>query len=125
MPETVYVYGTLRPGKQSPDGSGTVQIPGKMYDLGWFPGIILEPPGGHGEDFVTCERIEVENLDAVDAYEGYNPELISESLYIRRPILDGWIYEYNQEVGSKSLVSCGDWLAYIEQERGIYGGHFR
>ena len=108
MAETIYVYGTLRPDEQSPDGSGTVQIPGTLYDLGWFPGIILG-----GENFVTCERIEVEDLDAVDAYEGYNPKFTIESLYIRRPILDGWIYEYNKSTEDKRLIHSGDWLKYL------------
>jgi gamma-glutamylcyclotransferase (GGCT)/AIG2-like uncharacterized protein YtfP len=113
--EVVYVYGTLRPGEP-----GTVQIPGTPYDLGWFPGIILG-----GENFVTRERIEVEDLDAVDAYEGYNPKFTIESLYIRRPILDGWIYEYNQEFNPQRLVACGDWFIYTQQERGQNGGRFR
>lgn len=103
MAETIYVYGTLRPGEP-----GTVQIPGKLYDLGWFPGIILG-----GDTFVTCERIEVEDLDAVDAYEGYNPKFTIESLYIRRPILDGWIYEYNKGVEGRRVINSGDWLSYI------------
>jgi len=114
MAEIVYVYGTLRPGKP-----GTIQIPGKLYDLGWFPGIILG-----GEGLVTCEKIEVEDLTAVDAYEGYNPRFTIESLYIRRPILDGWIYEYNQEFDPQRLVACGDWLIYTRQERGRNGGRF-
>lgn len=119
--ETIYVYGTLRPGE-----SGTVQIPGKLYDLGWYPGIILEPAGGLGGDsFVTCEKIEVKDLGAVDTYEGYNPKFTAESLYIRRPILDGWIYEYNQEFNPQRLVACGDWLIYTQKERGENGGRFR
>jgi gamma-glutamylcyclotransferase (GGCT)/AIG2-like uncharacterized protein YtfP len=112
---TVYVYGTLRPGEPR-----TVQIPGKLYDLGWYPGIILG-----GDSFVTCEKIEVEDLDAVDSYEGYHPKFTVDSLYIRRPILDGWVYEYNQEFNPQRLVACGDWLIYTQKERGQNGGRFR
>lgn len=98
----IYTYGTLRPGEP-----GTVQIPGTLYDMGWYPGIILG-----GDSFVTCEKIEVEDLDAVDAYEGYNPKFTIESLYIRRPILDGWIYEYNKPVLGFKRVLSGDWVDY-------------
>lgn len=114
MKNIVYTYGTLRPGE-----AGTVQIPGTLYDLGWFPGIILG-----GESFVTCEPIEVDDIEAVDAYEGYNPRFTTESLYIRRPILDGWIYEYNQEFNHKRLVACGDWLIHTQTERGRNANRF-
>ena len=121
MKHVVYVYGTLRPGT-----GPTIQIPGVMYDLGWFPGVIL--PGTKGLDdgtytegsTFTAERIEVsdERLKGLDRYEGYDPGRPEISLYIRRPYLDGWVYEYNDTVHSRPVIESGDWLEYTKEKSG-------
>jgi gamma-glutamylcyclotransferase (GGCT)/AIG2-like uncharacterized protein YtfP len=114
MTTTLYVYGTLRPGNSQP-----IKVPGSMYDLGWFPGVKL---GGTTE--FLAEKIEVEDISAVDGYEGYNPDEPEMSLYIRRPFLDGFIYEFNREVSEDKRVVSGDWLEYKQQKAGRYGGRF-
>ena len=119
MKNIIYVYGTLRPG-----GTETFQIPGKMYAVSWFPGIILLPEGGPEDSYVTCERIEVSDLAHVDAYEGFYPDDLRSSLYIRKPIFDGWIYEYNYPVSQRDLIPSGDWLVYKNEERGANGKLF-
>ena len=114
MTNILYVYGTLRPGEP-----GTVQVPGKLYDLGWYPGLILG-----GDETVTCEKVNVKDFQAVDHYEGFNPDDTVESLYIRKKYEDGWIYEYNQEFNPNKLIECGDWLIYKQTERGKYDDRF-
>lgn len=113
MAEIVYVYGTLRPGSTE-----TVQIPGKLYDLGWFPGMIFTPLTDPDDNSVVCERLEVENLGNLDRYEGFSLEFPDSSFYIRRSMLDGWIYEFNQKVNPVKQIFSGDWLDYTQQERG-------
>lgn len=115
MSKFLYTYGTLRPGKE-----GTVKVPGEMYDLGWFPGIKL----GSNQREVVCEKIEVNDWDAVDRYEGYNENNPEGSLYIRRPFMDGFIYEYNREVDPLKRVESGDWLEHIKAKGGRYAGRF-
>lgn len=106
----IYVYGTLRPG-----AGETVLIPGTMYDLGWYPGVKL---GGKSQ--FVAERIEVDDdrLQQLDNYEGYNPHNHESSLFIRRHYLDGWIYEYNQQLTGSQVISSGDWLAYTKEKKG-------
>lgn len=107
----LYVYGTLRPGN-----TPTFLVPGILYDLGHFPGIKL----AEGiEETVVCEQIYVTNLESVDRYEGYNPDRPQHSLYIRKPYLDGWIYEFNQKVSTDDKIVGGDWLKYKQTERGL------
>ncbi len=104
----VYVYGTLRP------GTGPVEyVEGRMFNLGWFPGVVLGMPG-----LVACERVEVDDLTPLDLYEGYDPSDLSSSLYIRRAYKDGWIYEYNGDFNPDSLVTSGDWLQHTGQNSG-------
>lgn len=109
---TLYVYGTLRPGKEE----NSFRLYGfKMFDLGWFPGIIrtnnVDP-----DDFVVVESTKVTDgqLDVIDSYEGYNPHDPARSLYLRKRIMDGWIYVYNRPINSETdfEVPGGDWLEY-------------
>jgi len=103
----VYVYGTLRPGKTT----NVVQIPGILYKLGWFPGVKLDLEAESGS-FVTCEVVEVddEELKRLDVYEGYHMDCLDNSLFIRTPILDGFIYEFNGRVEPHDIIESGDWL---------------
>lgn len=109
----LYTYGTLRPGDKE-----TVTVKGRLYDLGWFPGIILG-----GDDDVVCEKIEVKDWAAVDRYEGYREDDKENSLYIRVPHEDGFIYEYNRPVNPVKLIQSGDWLDYTQEKRGRNAGN--
>ena len=110
----VYVYGTLRRGN-----SPTVDVPGEIRDLGWFPGAVVKAPD-FGETF-KAEIIEVDDteLKRLDRYEGYVVTDPAHSLYVRVPYLDGWIYVYNKDMSNKPKIEGGDWLEYTKSERGV------
>lgn len=114
MSNILYVYGTLRPW-----GPNTIKIPGQLFDLGRFPGVKLDLPGE-----VVCEKIEVKDWSAIDRYEGYYPEDHEGSLYIRRPFMDGFIYEFNRDVDPEKRIEFGDWLVYTKERWGTHGGSF-
>lgn len=115
MPYVLYTYGTLRPGTDE-----KIVAKGSLYDLGWFPGVKL----GGDYEFV-CERVEVEDISSVDRYEGYSEADPEGSLYIRKPFLDGFIYEFNRTVNPAKQIMSGDWLDYTQEKRGRNGGSFR
>lgn len=115
MSNILYTYGTIRPGDTE-----VIKAKGQMFDLGWFPGVKLGLPG----EFL-CERITVDNWDKVDAYEGFMPHNLSQSLYIRRSFLDGFIYEYNRDVGNAYRVMSGDWLEWMNEKKGVNSDRFR
>jgi len=108
----IAVYGTLRPTKGE-----AVEIPGKIYELGWFPGLIMDDSG----DTVKGVWIEADDnhLKELDRYEGYNEDHPKSSLYIREAFKDGWIYTYNRPIGNQPLIKSGDWLAHTKQEQGV------
>ena len=116
MTAILYTYGTLRPGLKEP-----IRVPGKLYNVSWFPGAILDE---QSQSSFLAEPVEVQNWDRVDGYEGYDPSNPEGSLYIRRPFLDGFIYEYNRPVNDLEEIVSGDWLAYKEEERGRNAGRF-
>lgn len=103
----LFVYGTLRPNTTPP-----VQIPGFMYDLGHFPGVKLKT-SDCGCVF-NAEKLEINaaTLNRFDHYEGYNPHDPEGSLYIRKTFEDGYIYEYNHNIGNYPRVRSGDWPSY-------------
>lgn len=113
MKTKLFVYGTLRPGNAE-----TVQIPGKMFALGWFPGVKLSD---NSENTFTAEVLEIDeaNLTNVDRYEGYDPDNEEMSLFVRRPYQDGFIYEFNGKVDNKPQVMSGDWLQYTGKGAGV------
>ena len=110
MSNVVYVYGILRPNEGE-----TTLIEGTMYDLGWFPGVKLEGP--LSENVFVAERIVVsdERLEQFDQIEGYR-EGDPDSLYIRQPFRDGWIYEYNHSIEGRERVESGDWSKHKQVE---------
>jgi gamma-glutamylcyclotransferase (GGCT)/AIG2-like uncharacterized protein YtfP len=116
----IYTYGTLRPGL-----GVRVHVPGRLYSLGQFPGMVFNnlPDDPY---LVVCEPVEIpdENLSLVDAYEGYYQQNPEGSLYIRRPYLDGFIYEFNQELPLQGFIPSGDWLQFTGQTKGRASGHF-
>jgi gamma-glutamylcyclotransferase (GGCT)/AIG2-like uncharacterized protein YtfP len=113
---TIYVYGTLRPGAVAKVVKGR----GTMVNLGGFPGVVLDE---NGPEF-TAERIEVDDdtLAALDRYEGYRPADPVNSLYVRKPFMDGEIYEFNRSGQDSEVIESGDWLLHTGEPRGWAAG---
>jgi gamma-glutamylcyclotransferase (GGCT)/AIG2-like uncharacterized protein YtfP len=92
---------------------GPCLIPGRLFDLGPYPG--LRPGPGR----VRGELYSVRRPDAVavlDEFEGFKPDRSRESLYLRDRILllepegtPAWVYVYNHEPRSDELIVEGDW----------------
>jgi gamma-glutamylcyclotransferase (GGCT)/AIG2-like uncharacterized protein YtfP len=129
MPTYLFVYGTLLPQRAPPHlrddiarlkAVGTGLMPGRLYDLGDFPGAV--------DDCTSASRVvgrvfELPQDDALlqrlDAYEGYVPGDAQTSLFVRekRPIelvdgrkLECWVYLYNCDPGEAPLVPGGEYI---------------
>jgi len=116
MADRLFVYGTLRPDRAPAEivdivaqfhrlGEGTVH--GRLYDLGDYPGIVLDPKAGQvkGEIFAIPQSPGA--LARLDAYEEYHPAARRESLFLRRKttvtLTNGtqsqcWVYVYNKPI---------------------------
>jgi gamma-glutamylcyclotransferase (GGCT)/AIG2-like uncharacterized protein YtfP len=126
MTQYLFAYGTLRPGqapaeiapvadKLLPVSEGTIR--GSLYDLGHYPGAVLEPSTAHeihGTVFLLPEAPAV--LATLDAYEEYNPNDPAGSQFLRElnkvalpsgATLDCWIYVYNAPVDPSRIVPSG------------------
>ncbi len=122
----VFVYGTLREGgtramsRRFPEARyvSTTMVKGSLYDLGAFPGLLLDG----GETKVVGEVYEVD-----DKMLGELDELERKSSYIRKKVRvslnDGrretcWLYVCDPEVyRCDKLIPSGDWIVYSKRRR--------
>lgn len=117
LPTTLFIYGTLHPDRAPaeiahavsrliPQGRGSIRA--RLYNLGAYPGIILDDsaPKIPGEVFCVPDA---STLAALDAYEDYRPSDPEASLFLRTQALitldDGssqlcWVYVYNRPLSS-------------------------
>ena len=118
----VFVYGTLRRGGV---GAMSIRFPnsrfvadakvsGSLYDLGAYPGLILD----ESNSLVVGEVYEVddETLKKLDDFESAShywrkQVKISLGTHIRKC----WIYAPNPEAFSRhTLITSGDWIEYAK-----------
>ncbi len=91
---------------------GQCELPGILYDLGEYPGLIQGVGIVYGELF---ELTDVGVLKQLDQFEHFFPEDCKNSMYIRtdirllKPDIKAWVYIYNQNISDKSKISSGNW----------------
>jgi len=96
-------------------GSGNVR--GRLYDLGNYPGAVLNKAGSSisGEVFELPDSPDI--LGKLDEYEGFDPANPQGSLFVRKRrlvSLNGgkkkwcWIYVYNRHPGRAPTLHGGD-----------------
>jgi gamma-glutamylcyclotransferase (GGCT)/AIG2-like uncharacterized protein YtfP len=121
MPEVIlsnllFVYGTLRPDHAPSEiadavrwliqiGPGTIRA--RLYDLGAYPGVVLDESGSGRVDGEVFALPDAATLARLDAYEDYRPHDPEGSLFLRVKTTvtmqtgareDCWVYVYNGEL---------------------------
>jgi gamma-glutamylcyclotransferase (GGCT)/AIG2-like uncharacterized protein YtfP len=116
----IFVYGSLRRGCA---GAMSIRFPGSkfiaeatvsgsLYDLGAYPGLLLN----ESSSSVTGEVYEVDDellnkLDEFEASTNYCRRQVEISLGTDRKV--GWTYEPDPEFYSlRTLIPSGDWIEY-------------
>ena len=122
----LFIYGTLMPGlrlEAEMHGArfiGPAQVPGRLFDLGRYPGLLP------GEGHVTGEVYEVNDahLARLDGVEGVVPGDRAESHYWREVVsvvsgpLQGQpvqTYVYNRPMEGCTPIPHGDYRRYIRE----------
>jgi gamma-glutamylcyclotransferase (GGCT)/AIG2-like uncharacterized protein YtfP len=126
MSDFLFTYGTLQPGdapdeiastlaRLRPVGKGFVH--GVLYDLGDYPGAVLDPSSKRrisGTVFRLSGDPNV--LRKLDEYEEFDSTAPNRSLFIRtmQPVTLGtgrtlqcWVYTYNREPGTARILASG------------------
>lgn len=123
--DCVFLYGTLMTGEAGHDEVDVqhslrrvspATIEGSLYDLGLYPGLILDGAGlVSGELYEPREGDVKRILDSLDRFERFLAAEPGESLYLRRfvrlhdPDRDAWVYIYNQTLGEAKRIVSGNW----------------
>lgn len=125
MSELVFVYGTLRRGGSAVDKMsgaehlGTATLYGRLHDLGWYPGLVLDPAGGEvkGDLYAIPEML----LPVLDRYEGCSvsdsepheyQRLLSSVVTSDGALCSAWVYEMQRDISDLPHIECGDWIKY-------------
>lgn len=129
MKDYLFVYGTLSPNYAPGEVANVVRrlrsvgaatVKGRLYDLGEYPGAILDASTRRkisGRVFALPEDQSV--LKSLDEYEDYKPHDPDASLFVRKRAtvklddgreLECWMYVYNRDPGNAPLVSGGDYM---------------
>jgi gamma-glutamylcyclotransferase (GGCT)/AIG2-like uncharacterized protein YtfP len=123
----VFVYGTLMQGESrgglilaaKPVRIIPARTPGRLADLGEYPGLI---PARRSGQWVVGEFAEFPAVESLlvqlDFVEEYSPGEEARSLYLRRSLAvvleDGteswaWAYVYNRPYDPRCIIRSGDW----------------
>jgi gamma-glutamylcyclotransferase (GGCT)/AIG2-like uncharacterized protein YtfP len=97
---------------------GGCWIPGLLFDLGEYPGLV------EGDGEVLGELYQVRDptvFTELDYFQGYDVGDQANSEYVRRrvrltePPLTAWVYVYNRPVEDAGPVRSGDWRGYLAE----------
>jgi gamma-glutamylcyclotransferase (GGCT)/AIG2-like uncharacterized protein YtfP len=124
----LFAYGTLLAGRRSAAIAratrrlvtlGVATVRGRLYDLGAYPGLVLDPTAAstvRGTVFVLPDDAEL--LAALDRYEGFERRHPRRSLFVRTTVpvaledgrtLECFVYVYNRDPGAAPLLADGRW----------------
>ena len=125
----LFVYGTLRPDAPHPNLStltrhfrpvGPATVRGRLYDLGSYPGLVLDAAGGDVRGHLVAVPTDDPSVwRRLDDYEGCRPDDPPAGLYqrvrchARRPDgteLECWVYVFNRGTQTARLIESGCWL---------------
>jgi gamma-glutamylcyclotransferase (GGCT)/AIG2-like uncharacterized protein YtfP len=126
MTQLLFIYGTLMPGlrleaqMQGARFVGAAQVPGRLVDVGRYPGFL------EGDGLVTGEvyAVDAAHLARLDGVEDMVPGDRAASQYWREEVtvLSGPLkgqrvqtYVYNRSVDACSPIEHGDYRRYIRE----------
>ena len=124
--EALFIYGTLLPGLRLADAMagasclGEAVVPGLLYDVGPYPGLVEGKGLVHG----LVYRLSPQHLDRLDGIEEMVPGDRLASLYwrIRIEVMAGacapsrvWTYRYNRSVSGLRCIPGGDYRQHLNR----------
>ena len=131
MTDRVFFYGTLMAGFDRrrragidtlTDYLGRGWIQAALFDLGIYPAAVPAPEGRVWGEVHEMKNVSVV-LGALDEIEGYRPDDLETSLYVRNEVPvtleDGrvgqvWVYFYNAPLGRAERIDSGDYLEHLK-----------
>jgi gamma-glutamylcyclotransferase (GGCT)/AIG2-like uncharacterized protein YtfP len=130
--DLLFVYGTLltadnefaRYLKHNSTVMATGSFTGRLYDVGEYPGAVIDDKNSYPIKGVICKLNNADALATLDDYEGYGDNQDQPNLFIRKllPVetvegsVNCWIYLYNLPVDGLSEIKSGNYKSYLKQK---------
>lgn len=88
---------------------GPCRIPGRLWDLGEYPGLVA----GGGE--VRGELFEADGptLETLDAFEQEGSLYVRRQIRLIEPNIEAWVYFYNQTLDHAQPIAGGCWRTHL------------
>lgn len=133
MPSHLFVYGSLMGSIQSKiarllhensDFLGVAKVQGRLYDLGSYPGLIIDENAALVEGHIFKLHHPAALLDYLDQYEGILPNNPDLNEYVRQLIpvdlsgemLQCWAYIYQLSIQNLPIISFPNYLDYLKEQ---------
>ena len=134
MVKELFVYGTLMQNTDSAMARflharayslGIAYLPGRLYDLGSYPGAVYDP---QERNTITGQIYSLRDPEAIfpilDEYEGVSEHPPQREEYVREMVpaqLNGeviscWLYRYNFDTSHLPLIPSGNYLSYYAKK---------
>lgn len=126
MIKYLFLYGTLMQPESDEEIAlvvnrlhriGAASVRGRLYDLGDYPGAVIDPSSNTSVRGELVELPEDESvLHALDRYEEFDPTNPQHSLFVRTKVriqltvgrnVDAWMYVYNKHLGDAPVITGG------------------
>jgi gamma-glutamylcyclotransferase (GGCT)/AIG2-like uncharacterized protein YtfP len=96
---------------------GSCRIPGVLWDLGPYPGLVGGPGETAGEIY---EILDESVLGTLDAFEG--PEYERRRVRLLEPLVEAWLYVFVGRLAGLRPVPSGCWRTYALKPGGSRSG---
>lgn len=133
MTNKLFVYGTLRKDLRNSmfhllareaTFKCTARMRGRLYDLGDYPGLVLDGSGGwvHGEVYEL--KVPGATLPRLDNYEGCGPDdpepheferVVSAVITDDENVLEVWAYIYKGPTAHQREIKSGDYFEEVSR----------
>lgn len=138
-PIYLFVYGTLRPGHAPASVAplvdrcsvvGRGHTPGRIYDLGQFPGGILDARCGGLIHGLVLQVPDAQTLQEMDDYEGFDPSGVPGNSFVRTQCdvtmengrsMRAEVYIYTRDVSRSRLIPSGRYDLALTMRRPVIG----
>lgn len=125
--DRLFIYGTLLPdlvrppfdvlvAKLTPLGAATIR--GRLYDLGPYPGLVLDETGArvHGEVFALPDDPAL--LASLDDYEGscHYRRVECRAMAESGETVTGWVYECHADLSRAVVIPHGDYREWCRMK---------
>ncbi len=117
----LFAYGTLQPGLAPLEIAPVVEklrlvgegfLFGKLYDLGSYPGAVIDSASAwlvYGTVYELPEEAEI--LRQIDAYEGPEYARIEQLVtLVAGKVLTCWVYDYQGRPSEERFIERGQWV---------------